>query len=616
MSRGSRQARGAAAMIAALVLLAALGSAGCDTIAEVSFANREFGSVSSVGVVNGGACEEDDKLTKLRFVLLDEKYQVIRPNDILTGGPLDEEAQRGLGVSLERGRLYSVAAREVALCAQPCEQESDCPSAGAFVCGDAGYCVPQEFTDLDVDGACHVSGLDLCRPYDPEVDNLGNEFTVTSGQNISLCRKGCTDDDECNGGTCVDEGGTGYCSVNVLGNYCEASSDCPQGFQCSEIEGDAENRKYCVRDTNLQLRPGTLKFVSPQPSNGVEPPMAVALVLDNSGSLTGFGVSDLDSTVRPDRRTDPRDNRLTGSLTFLSALNGRQYATNTVASLWSFNGDSELGVNPLVGDINASPVRPYISDFGVPGTPDYTVINQLSRAGKAGRSPVFAALNVVSQNMLDLGLAGRRANVVVLFTDGPDDSLTVSEGADEEQLAQGRRQWEENFQEAVDKLKEAGARVFIIHLDTKLSGNGVVSLTPDGVNARPYPLNSYGQTGPIEEYSRIACETQGQYIYTEDASSLNSIFTDVANMIGGMWEVEVGVESVANPAVENGAYRLGMDMSVTLSNRNANYFHAPYGKLSNSQVPADTRTTVFRREGTDPDRLFGQGEAGGDGGEN
>jgi hypothetical protein len=605
---------GGTAAMALVVGVAALWSARCDTVAEISFDIRKFDGIDSSGVANVSACAGDDGRAKLRFVVLDQSGEVIRPNDQLEGVTVNASSFNAGSVSISSGRLYPVTAKELVRCAAPCQADRDCESQLGKICME-GFCV--ENPEQDPDAACLPAGLDVCRPYDAGSDELGNRYQLTGSNAVSFCRASCASDDECGGGSCVQDAGGNYCSLGLRGEFCSGNAECPPGFNCEAIEGDGDGRSFCTLDTTVRAT-GALEFASPQPVGANEQPIAVALVMDNSGSLFGRGVVEDDKTVRSTRATDPTEFRLAAARTFLLNLRRKQFAQNAVVSAWSFRGESDLGVTPLFGDIASIPPNPYTARFGQASptqTPDQVAISDLSRAGDFGRSPVYEAVRVVSQNMIDLGVSGRRAPFIVLFTDGPDDTAIITEGGDEAQRDAALRSWRQRLDEAASVVQEAGARLFIVHLDTGLSADGVAALSPDPLNAAAYGRDSSGRVGPLEEYAQLACQTGGHYLYVTDPSTLTTTFDTLVDLIGGTWEVEVGVESLGQAALFNGAYRLGMDVEVRLDGRNDTYSHNPYGgSVFGGQLDAnDTRGVVFRREGSQPPRLISAGPGAGAG---
>lgn len=608
----------AAALLMSLLVL----TVGCDTIAEISFDIRKYDRVRSPGVTNTNVCQEDDSRAELRFVLLDQQNNVIRPGDQLSSTTVSVGGQfSSNNVSVESGRIYATQPPNLVLCARPCDGGGDCEAGQT--CSDEGFCLP-EFQEDDVDpaDACRPLGMSICKAYDDEIDSLEGFQGI---EDLSFCRVSCGGDDDCPSGSCVNDGGVSYCALNSPGDFCESNAQCGSGFQCLPIEGDTGGpggtaRKLCTRETGTPVVQGSLEFLSPPADGAQEAPRAVALVVDNSGSLYGRGVTEADRTVKLARATDPNLFRIASAKTFLLTLGNQSFKENAVVSLWSYRGESELGVKPLTGNIGVTPPNPYVSNFDVVRD----ALDTMSADSDFGRSNVFDAISSVAQNMVDLcannprctTLSDLRDTSIVLFTDGPDDSVTVTPGGDASELELGRQRWDGKFQEALSTVQEAGARVYIIHLDEAIGADGLAALEPDPSNARPFARDAEGRTGPLDEFSQIACASGGQYIYVTDPFALNFYFSLMSDLIGGTWKVDIGVEAF-DTVVDNGPYRFGANVGINLDGRTESFFLSPFGnQTSLGQIDTDdTRPVIFKRTARDVDPFGGDGAGGGGGGD-
>lgn len=595
------------ATIALLLLVAGVGvAAGCNTVAEISFEVRKFDRVESGGVAAAvSACQVDDSQVELRFVLLDQEGRVIRPGDRLETEQVDVGTTfRAADVTLETGRIYPTSQKALVSCPAACQTESDCSNQTGRNCVN-NYCLPTLDPEQNPHEACYAYGYDLCTPFNQEEggDVLGRPFDTS--ENVSFCRTSCATDAECGDGRCAEDGdGTRYCTFNLVGDFCDSSGQCDAGFACEPIDGDLMNRKFCTRNTLVEVIPSSLDFVSPLPPDGrAEAFRAIALVMDNSGSLFGRGVAENDRTVKLDRATDPDLFRIAAAKAFLLNLENKEFSQNAVVSVWSYRGSSDVGVKALTGVTDVDPVKPYVSNLQ-PAGPAHRALDQLSQAGDYGRSNVFIAVQTVAQNLTDNNIdPGVRHPTIIIFTDGPDDSVEWTPAAGDEQLAQQRARWDANLEAAVTAARSAGAEVFVIHLDTGIGPKGVSVLGPDPANAHPYPLDANGRTGPIAEYARIACETGGQYLYVQDPRALGDVFDLMVNLLGGTWKVDVGVEALATAPL-NGPYRLGAGLTINLDNRNKNTSFSPLGRQTAYGLieTDDSRPVIFRREGLDPPR--------------
>jgi hypothetical protein len=327
-----------------------------------------------------------------------------------------------------------------------------------------------------------------------------------------------------------------------------------------------------------------------------------------------------DREVKISRASDPDLFRIASAKAFLLNLGSKSYQENTGISLWSFRGESEVGVKPLTGRIDIDPVNPYVGNFTVARS----ALDQLSNDSDYGRSNVFQAIKRVSENMIALcgsnpncaTLSDIRDTSVVVFTDGPDDSVTITPGATDDERQLGVQRWQDNLTSAIETATNAKTKVFIIHLDAEIGSDGLAGLTPDPANPVPYPRDAKGRTGPISEYSDIACATGGQYIYVADPFGMNHYFDLLTDFVGGPWKVDIAIEGLDSVAA-NGAYRFGSNVSVNLDSRTETFFLAPLGiQTSLGQIDTDdSRPVVFKREGLESQPGGGDVSGNNDGGD-
>lgn len=554
----------------ALALLTFTGSLSCDTVAEISFSVRKFDRVASPGFGKVTACQEDDTNTELRFMLLDQSGDTIVPGALLESTAIDSGSYAPFtadDVNVTEGRLYSTSPKALVRCDENYVGEPD---------GDGN--IPPQFD-------CVTAGLDLCQPIGPD-DDLGIDFTAGSG----FCRASCGGDADCPSGKCVTDADGNYCAIKIPSDICEDTGDCASGFGCEEFEG--ADVKLCTRDTTIQTIRGSLDFISPP----ADAPRAIAIVMDNSGSLFGKGVSDQDSTVVSDRATDRIKNRIAAAKAFLINLKNKSYKENTVLALWSFTGESQLSVRAETGSIDSDPVKPYVLSVDVVRN----ALQDLALESNFGRSNVYDALTVVAENMNDIQLVPSRQATIILFTDGPDDSVTTFEGADEADISAARDRARAKYEGALDALETAGAQVIIVHLDHGIGPDGLAALAPDPINAMPVPRDANGRTGPLAEYGDIACRTGGYYLYATDAHGLTEQFNTITALLGGTWKVDVGLETVENIDF-NGPYKVSGVLDVSLDNKEKSYFFSPLGNRNSTGIIAedDSRPVIFKREGRD-----------------
>src|SRR5690606_11574030 len=84
------------------------------------------------------------------------------------------------------------------------------------------------------------------------------------------------------------------------------------------------------------------------------------------------------------------------------------------------------------------------------------------------------------------------------------------------------------------------------------------------------PVN--GRFGPIHEYSRIACETDGGYIYIKEASGIRPRIDWLPFAMDGLWKADTVVDVLQNRNVNaDEAYHFQTTMSVTLGGTQRSY---------------------------------------------
>jgi len=551
-----------------MILLLSAAGAGCDTVAEISFDIRKFDKVISPGPAHVSSCDQDDTTSQMRFILLDQSGRVIRPGAQLTGGALDGNTFTASEVTVEDGVIMPVHGRSLQRCDHLKVDDEGNP----------------DFSD------CVTAGLAICAPYDAASDDLGKEFAPTDGGDVGFCRTACTTDAECGRGTCVD---STYCSIKNRSDFCSTDDDCPTGFECTPIDSNSP-QKMCSEPTDVTVKAGSLAFLSPPDDNTLR---ALTVIMDNSGSINGKGVTEDDSTVRIDRATDPFDRRIAASKLFFLNLKNQSYKASTIISVWSFRGETASGVTPHTGSPAAG--NPFVVNSDVANS----ALEQISQASDFGRSNVFVALEEVANNGIELGITRSRNWTIVLFVDGPDDSVVVDPDEDEATRDFARQQWRSNYERALAAVTDAGATVHIIHLDKGLGANGLAVLKPDPENAMPFPRDADGRFGPLEEYAQITCATGGNYIYVRDPSALNEKFDILTDIIGGLWKVDVSIDTLARTSIPNGAYRFGGTLTVNADKTPDSYFFSPLGDESafGTVDKDDSRGLIFRRQGLDAD---------------
>ena len=494
------------------------------------------------------ACSSPDRV-QFDFVVLDSDRLSLWPGDVVD----ENDAVRDLQLSVAEGQVSAASPAALIRCPTACESEADCSNQAGRYCS-AGWCASTPDAEPSArHAACLAAGLDTCRSLTTD-DPLDVAFAAAASE-VAFCRTGCATDGDCtDGDRCLqDDAGESYCSLSAPGPYCDDDSGCATGYACETFDAPTR-RKACVRQLDVAVVEDSVEFHAP-PDREV-----IALVMDNSGSLFGRGVTEDDRTVRLDRATDPDLFRIAAAKGFVLHHAARPSAQGDLMSVWSFQGTTDAGVTPLTGLIDGPVVQPYVDNLD-PAGPVHIALDRLSQSGDYARSNVFTAIRTVATNLQETGVADGRATLIV-FTDGPDDSVTYDPAAAASQ-EDAAAVWRSNLTLAVSSAREANARVIVLHLDSGIGPDGVSTLAPDDRNAVPFPRDRDGRTGPLEAYAELACQTGGHYFYLRDPRALPAWFDTVEYLFDGHWSAELQTP-LADPS---GAYFLGAEFRVSIGER-------------------------------------------------
>ncbi|MBA2661253.1 MAG: VWA domain-containing protein [Bradymonadaceae bacterium] len=414
---------------------------------------------------------------------------------------------------------------------------------------------------------------------------------------------------------------------------CATNSDCPSGFTCDVASTNlSPTLKRCFKASDVGLR-GTPRFVSDTTKNQL-----FGVLYENSGSLRGWMPTDVgsltpvnddgtstgsaDSGPNAARATDndsARKAALIGLTSFWQIARDnaeRENSRRTLYGLWTFAGSSAQVISHIPNDDSLWASRPE------------TVVQARERLAdsvnnpSATRANVFEAMTLVlEQGFADASFADYDKTLVV-FVDGPDDlRLKQSHTADT----------------VIDRAAALGVRLFLVHLDPKLNADSLrddfvyyeqqdecsadsecknfeqcrkpqrFAITPGSVT---YPSNhgenpdaqycmpkrdANGRIGAISEYARMACETEGGYIYVTSATSLRQRMENLPFTMDGMWELGLEVSQLERKSVPAGeAYRLQTEFSVDLGNENKSVNFSQLGTSGQgSDDSRDNRPAFF-----------------------
>lgn len=406
-----------------------------------------------------------------------------------------------------------------------------------------------------------------------------------------------------------------------------------------------------VPEDALQVVPGQVEFVSDIANDQV-----FGMLMENTGGLRGWslpgtegawdangdgqinGLDDLppfSALYGADIASDPQNIRLQAVINAYSNWVStyqvaRQTARNTYFGLWSFNDHAVKAKShiELAGEDGAiwASTSNRISGAITYYQNEYAALNTRSRANVYEAALALINDAYSTQAMADLGMASPETadKVLVIFVDGYDD-MRKNVRADIEQVIHAARQHK--------------VRIFIAHADPAFkkprqiredpeywkgqtpcendsqcknyescrkpkgygSGDGTEVLKPEGFD-HPYCLpvrDENGRVGPIADYARLACETEGGYLYspTIDTVPRNLKWTPLA--LDGLWEV--GVHSARldpKPSPWSVALKLHTEMHATVAGQSRDFAFTQLGALGEvgpgaSVETFDARAVIF-----------------------
>jgi hypothetical protein len=307
-----------------------------------------------------------------------------------------------------------------------------------------------------------------------------------------------------------------------------------------------------------------------------------------------------------------------------AAKNALDEQRTTSFGLWEFKGTSTADVTSLV-----EPLTPGGSAWTTSGDIADRSRQEFSRV-EGTRGNVFMAINHVLDTAFAPAEYLQHEKTMVVYVDGPDDLRLPQHSAST----------------VIEKATDMGVRIFIVHLDasqvpTTMAGTPVhrddprywretvdgqpiqqpcsadadcknfercrvptaysttvgasVEIDPQGETyCMPERDPEIGRFGPIDEYSRIACATDGGYIYIREASGIRPRIDWLPFSMDGLWKVDTVIDVLQNRNVEpDDAYHFQTTMSVTLGGTSRNYDFSQVGEPISSDDGADTRAVLF-----------------------
>lgn len=422
---------------------------------------------------------------------------------------------------------------------------------------------------------------------------------------------------------------------------CAGAGDCPGNLVCTKASdslGDQYRRCNVPSDIAVEGQP---RFVADNTKNQL-----FGVLFENAGSLRGWLPLDVGNLRPVDANGDaiPGSGQDTGPITeratdhrvargpLLTGLESnwdhasryaRRTGRTTNFGFWTFAG-SRAQVFSRVAEVHPQELM-WTSQLDriMQASTNYRLNVELDR----GRAAVFEAINTVIEQGYTQAEYADWDKTLVVFVDGPDDL----------RLAQNH-----TAETVMTNASAAGVRIYIVHLDSKLNAdllrddfryyesqspctdNGecknfeecrVPQLFSDGLSGGvTYPQgyeqnpdaryclparDENGRVGPIEEYSQIACATEGGYIYVPSPQALRSRAEWLPFALDGLWEMDVLITEADRGNLFPGQpYKMQSTMNLQLGDLQRTYNFGQQGRVSQAiddDDAADTRAVFFTK---------------------
>ncbi|MEZ4461253.1 MAG: hypothetical protein R3E66_16350 [bacterium] len=419
---------------------------------------------------------------------------------------------------------------------------------------------------------------------------------------------------------------------------CSGDSCVFSEFACAAANpAYAASQNRCLRDASVDID-GAVQFDS-----DVTKPQVLGLLISNSGSLDGWLPQDVgnkypdldndgfadpnavnDVSLKTSRATDRPGNRKVAFNALADKFESVAKAASredrkTLFGAWTFSGTSTAGVQSLV-----SKVTPTESQWTEqPGTVD-RALDQIPDTFGDRRNVYQAMAEVLENSFTSEDVAGND-KMLVVFVDGNDDLRLDNFDADR----------------VITAAQAAETKVYIVQLDSKLALEDLggapllrddpryvenqancnsdadclnfeecrqpvnYSSTPGGAVESPangtYCLpkrDDNGRLGPIQDYQRIACATEGAYIYVPASTALRSRMQWLPYALDGLWKVETVIDAFENGQVPTDQpYKVQSSFTVNLGERARTFTFSQTGDplVGPQDDEQDTRTVIFSK---------------------
>jgi len=349
---------------------------------------------------------------------------------------------------------------------------------------------------------------------------------------------------------------------------CATDADCADSpvpnSLCLRLNSDDDRSEtVCGAPTSVGILQDGLSLVPGEAASGSK---GVYVTMANGDSIKGF----FEGESGDEFSSDPDGVRLDAVTTFLDRFDAAGFNDESVACLSVFAGASDTDHVTWLpdGEDNC-----FISLADPDGRSSERIADlQQVRVGRlpsaAGGRAVDAAISEGIDAFLGAsegaseGVSARFDRHLVVFTDGPDDG---ADGGSNPVNGAYR------YTRLVQRANDANIKVHIIQLD-----------------ASP----TVGETGALDEYARMACETGGTYQYVRDPEGLRGAFRSLAIGLDRRYALQLQFPDLEGlPA---GAYRLSARVLMAVGGTTRDV----YLNGDNTTVlgdPIDTRLTLFVR---------------------
>jgi|GEM_PF-3266142 len=447
--------------------------------------------------------------------------------------------------------------------------------------------------------------------------------------------------------------------MDVISSPCADTFSCnnsPFAFECDgapnlgSAPGGANLDACLVAEDALVVAPGGVEFVS-----DIQNDQVFGLLMENSGGLRGWnlpgtegawdangdgvvgGIDDLDPTsilINTDIASDPTQRRAQGAhaayATWVRAYQlARETERQTYFGLWSFNARElkplshieRIGTNDTVWASEPAPISRALSDYSGES------VNEPSRANvyEAALALLQDAYSDEAMDALGVASPATVDKVLVIFVDGYDD-MRENDAADIEQV--------------ISEARQTNVRIFIVHADPafkkpsqiredpdywkrqtpcqidsqcnnyetcrhpkgySLPGSGNEVDMPEGFD-QTYCLpvrDENGRVGPIADYARLACETEGGYLYAPAIETVSHHMEWTPLALDGLWEASAHASMLdPTPSPGGAALKIHTQMRATLAGQSQDFAFTQLGALGdvNTGAPVeayDTRAVIF-----------------------